>query len=195
MSPQRDYQADAGWESAPASQGFPATSQSAATRALFRKIAAGVRYGARAPIVFPFQLAALPAGWSVSGVTYGVAYGLRVGTVNLSAGPAAAPTALNVQVQEATEQKHCSGQGTGAQVVRVPGGVAYLYPPMLHNSLREMFACRVAGLAFNIRLAVTLPGSHRPVPGLAGLGGVLGVARGMRLLGPDRDAWTAHPVR
>lgn len=195
MTPRRAYEAAAGWESAPARPGIPATVQSAATRALLRKIAAGVRYGARAPIVFPFQLAPLPPGWAVSGVTYGVAYGLRVGTVNLSAGPADSPAALNVQVQEATEQKHCSGQGTGAQVVSVPGGVAYLYPPMLHNSLREMFACRVAGLAFNIRLAVTLPASHRPVPGVASLGGVLRVARGMRLLGPDRDAWTAHPVR
>jgi hypothetical protein len=193
MSPQRAYQAAAGWEDGPARQAFPATAESGATRELIAKVAASVRYGARAPIVFPFQLAALPAGWAVSGVTYGVAYGLRVGTVNLSAGPAASPAALNVQVQESTEQKHCSGQGSGAQVVTVHGAAAYLYPTL--RDQEEMFACRIAGLAFDIRLALTLPRSHRPVPGVARLGGVLRVARGMRLLGPDRDAWTAHPVR
>ena len=193
MSPQRAYQAAAGWEDGPARQAFPATAESGATRELIAKVAASVRYGARAPIVFPFQLAALPAGWAVSGVTYGVAYGLRVGTVNLSAGPAASPAALNVQVQESTEQKHCSGQGSGAQVVTVHGAAAYLYPTL--RDQEEMFACRIAGLAFDIRLALTLPRSHRPVPGVGRLGGVLRVARGMRLLGPDRDAWTAHPVR
>ena len=62
--------------------------------------------------------------------------------------------------------------------------------------MQEIYACRVAGLGFAVRLVRTLPGwPGRPVPRLASLGGVLGVARGMRLLGPDRDAWTAHPVR
>jgi hypothetical protein len=194
MTPQRAHQAAAGWESAPASQGFPATVQSAATRALLHKIAGWVRYGARAPIVFPFQLAALPTGWAVSSVTYGVAYGLRVGTVNLAAGPTSFPAALNVQVQEATEQKHCSGPPAGAQVVSVHGAPAYLYANPPRHQPQEIYACHVAGLGFTIQLDRTLAGSHRPVPGLASLGGVLRVARGMRLLGPDRDAWTAHPV-
>jgi hypothetical protein len=195
MTAQRTYQAAAGWENGANIGIFPTTVESGATVELIARVAASVRYGSRAPIVFPFQLAALPAGWAVSSVTYGVAYGFRVGTVNLAAGPASSPAALNVQVQEATEQKHCSGQGSGAQVVSVPGGVAYLYPNLPRHPSQEIFACRVAGLAFDIRLTPTLPGSHRTVPGLASLGGVLGVARGMRLLGPDRDAWTAHPVR
>jgi hypothetical protein len=194
MNPRRAYQAAAGWESRPASQGFPTTVQSAATRALLHKVAGWVRYGARAPVVFPFQLSALPAGWSVTSVTYGVAYGLRVGTVNLSAGPAESPAALNVQVQEATEQKHCS-RPAGTQVVSVHGAPAYLYANLPGHRLQTISACHAAGLGFGISLALTLPGSHRPVPGLASLGGVLRVARGMRLLGPDRDAWTAHPVR
>jgi hypothetical protein len=146
--------------------------------------------------VFPFQLAALPAGWAVSGVTYGVAYGFRVGTVNLGAGPASSPAALNVQVQEATEQKHCSGPPSGAQVVSVHGAPAYLQKVNRpRDQLQEIYACHVGGLGFTIRLVPTLPGSDRPVPSLASLGGVLGVARGTRLLGPDRDGWTVHPVR
>jgi len=195
MNAQRAYQAAAGWEDGPARQAFPNTDESGATVDLIAKVAALVRYDSGAPIVFPFQLAALPPGWAVSGVTYGVAYGFRVGTVNLAAGPTSSPAALNVQVQEATEQKHCSGQGSGAQAVSVHGSVAYLYPNLPRHPLQEIFACRIAGLAFDIRLTPTLPGGHQPVPGLASLGGVLGVARDMRLLGPDRDAWTAHPVR
>jgi len=190
----RGYQAVAGWENGPASEGFPATVQSAANRALLRKVAEWVSYGARAPIVFPFQLAALPAGWAVTSVIYGVAYGLRVGTVSLSAGPADAPAALKVQVHEATEVPHCSAPG-GAQVVRVHGAAAYLYANLPGHQFQTIYACNVAGLYLGMNLALTLPGSHRPVPGLASLGGVLRVARGMRLLGPDRDAWTAHPVR
>ncbi len=195
MSALRAYQAAEGWEAGPARQAFPTTTESGATVQLIAKVAGSVRYGSRAPIVFPFQLAALPAGWTVSSVTYGVAYGFRVGTVNLAAGPTSSPAALNVQVQEATEQRHCSGQGSGAQVVSVHGAAAYLYPNLPRHPLQEIFACRIAGLAFDIRLVPTLPGSDRPVPGVASLGGVLGVARDMRLLGPDRDAWTAHPVR
>ena len=195
MTPVRAFQAAEGWDDAPARQAFPTTTESGATMELIAKVAGSVRYGARAPIVFPFQLAALPAGWAVSGVTYGVAYGLRVGTVNLAAGPASFPAALNVQVQEATEQKHCTGPPAGAQVVSVHGSAAYLYANPPRADPEEIYACHVAGLGFTIQLTRTLPGSHRPVPGLASLGGVLGVARGMRLLGPDRDAWTPHPVR
>ncbi len=195
-NPQRAYQAAAGWENGPARQSFPATAESEATRELIAKVAGSVRYDSRAPIVFPFQLAALPAGWAVSGVMYGVAYGFRVGTVNLAAGPTSSPAALNVQVQEATEQKHCSGPPSGAQVVSVHGAPAYLQKVNRpRDQLQEIYACHADGLGFTIRLVPTLPGSDRPVPGLASLGGVLGVARRMRLLGPDRDAWTAHPVR
>ena len=195
MTALRTYQAAAGWENGAIIGDFPTTVESEATVQLIAKVAASVRYGSRAPIVFPFQLAALPAGWAVSGVTYGVAYGLRVGTVNLSAGPASFPAALNVQVQEATEQKHCSGPPAGAQVVSVHGAPAYLYANPPRHQPQEIYACHVAGLGFTIQLDRTLAGSDRPVPGLASLGGVLRVARGMRLLGPDRDAWTAHPVR
>jgi hypothetical protein len=80
-------------------------------------------------------------------------------------------------------------------VVSVHGAAAYLYANLPNQQVQTISACHAAGLGFDIRLDLTIPGSHRPVPGLASLGGVLRVARGMRLLGPDRDAWTAHPVR
>ena len=79
-----------------------------------------------------------------------------------------------------------------AQFVRVHGAPATLYSNVL-NSGQSLYVCDIAGLYLNINLVITVPKTHTPVPGAAGLG-ALALARRMRLLGTDPAAWTADPV-
>jgi hypothetical protein len=188
----RAEQTAAGWDNGSGYGGFPATAQSAANRALLRKIAERVSYGATAHIVFPFQLAALPAGWAVSMVGYRAAGGRLLGTGTLSAGPAFFPWALGVTAELAGTEGRCRNNPGGSHPARVHGAPGGYYSRGLAPIA---FACDVAGLYLTVSLSVTVPSTSKPVPGAASLGGPLSVARQLRLLGPDPAGWTAHPVR
>jgi hypothetical protein len=189
----RRYQAAAGWTPGAGPAGFPATVQSVATRALLRKVAERVRYGATARIVFPFQLAELPAGWTVSDAGYVPAGGRLLGTGGLQAGPADDPWALYVGVEPAgTEGGNCKINRGEGQFVRVHGAPATLYPNVL-NEGQAVYVCDVDGMYLNINLVTTIPKTRTPVPGAASLG-ALTVTRRLRLLGTNPAAWTTDPV-
>jgi hypothetical protein len=188
----RSYQAAAGWTNGPAIQNFPATVQSAAARALLRKIAGRVSYDAAAHIVFPVQLTALPAGWSVSSVGYVPSGGRLLGTGGLQAGPARYPGALYAGVMPAGTEGKCKINRGEGQLVRVHGAPATLYPNVL-NSGQALYVCDIGGLYVNINLVITDPKTHTPVPGAAGLS-ALAMARRMRLLGTNPAAWATDPL-
>ncbi len=190
----RSYEAAAGWTNGPAIQGFPTTVQSAAARALLRKIAGRISYGAAAHIVFPFQLAALPVGWAVSSVGYVPSGSRLLGTGGLQAGPARDPWALYAGVMPAgTEGGRCKINRGEGEFVRVHGAPATLYSNVL-NSGQSLYVCDTDGMYLNINLVITIPKTHTPVPGAASLG-ALALARRIRLLGTDPAGWTAQPVR
>ena len=189
----RSYQAAAGWTNGPAIQNFPATVQSAAARGLLRKIAGRVSYDATVHIVFPFQLTALPAGWSVSSVDYVPSGSRLLGTGGLQAGPVVNPGALYAGVMPAgTEGGKCKISRGEGQFVRVHGAPATLYPNVLHSG-QMLYVCDIGGLYVNINLARTDLKTHKPVPGAASLS-ALALARRMRLLGTDPAVWTTDPL-
>jgi hypothetical protein len=187
----RMYQAAAGWAIGPGPAGFPATIQSAASRALVRKVAERVSYGATAHIVFPFQLAGRPAGWTVSMASYVPAGGRLLGTGGLQAGPARYPYALYAGVRPAGTEGKCTINRGQGRFVRVHGAPATLYPNVL-NSGQALYVCDIGGLYVNINLFMTDPKTHRQVPGTSL--GALAIARRMRLLGTDPAAWTTDPL-
>jgi hypothetical protein len=187
----RMYQAAAGWAIGPGPAGFPATIQSAASRALVRKVAERVSYGATAHIVFPFQLAGRPAGWTVSTASYVPAGGRLLGTGGLQAGPARYPYALYAGVRPAGTEGKCTINRGQGRFVRVHGAPATLYPNVL-NSGQALYVCDIGGLYVNINLFMTDPKTHRQVPGTSL--GALAIARRMRLLGTDPAAWTTDPL-
>ena len=150
----RSYQAAAGWTNGPAIQNFPATVQSAAARGLLRKIAGRVSYDATVHIVFPFQLTALPAGWSVSSVDYVPSGSRLLGTGGLQAGPVVNPGALYAGVMPAGTEGKCKINRGEGQFVRVHGAPATLYPNVLHSG-QVLYVCDIGGLYVNINLART----------------------------------------
>ena len=189
----QSYQAAAGWTNGAAIQNFPATVQSAVARALLRKIAGRVSYDATAHIVFPFQLTALPVGWSVSSVGYVPSGSRLLGTDGLQAGPARYPGALYAGVMPAgAEGGQCKINRGEGRFVRVHGSPATLYPNVL-NSGQLLYVCDIGGLYLNINLVKTDPKTHTPVPGAASLS-ALAMARQMRLLGTNPAAWTTDPL-
>ncbi len=192
----RQYAAAEGWMPGPAQPGISAAVQSAATRALLRKVAANVSYGGTTHIVFPFQLPALPAGWALSGVGYTQSRGRLLGTGNLTAGPAGDPGALNVQAEQAglasSTCKIIPGQWSRTHVQGALAAAGTLDKPGIH--VQQVCARDIAGLYLWLSLDRDVPGTSRPVPGGAGLGGVANLAGRLRLLGTDPAAWTADPV-
>ena len=189
----RSYQAAAGWDNGPAYAGFPATVQSAATRALLRKVAERVSYGATARLVFPFQLGGLPAGWTVTSASFVPAHGRLLGTGGIQAGPGRYPGAVYVGVEPAGTEGYCRINRGEGQFVRVHGAPATLYLNVL-NEGQSVYVCNTDGLYLNINLITTLRKIHRPVPGAASLGGALIMARRLRLLGTNPAGWTTDPV-
>ena len=192
----RQYAAAEGWAPGPAQPGISAAVQSAATRALLRKVAANVSYGGTTHIVFPFQLHALPAGWALSGVGYTQSRGRLLGTGPLTAGPAGDPGALNVQAEQAglasSTCKIIPGQWSRTHVQGALAATGTLDRPGIH--VQQVCARDIAGLYLWLSLDRDVPRTSRPVPGAADLGGAANLAGRLRLLGTDPAAWTADPV-
>jgi hypothetical protein len=188
----QSYEMATGWVTGPSIGAFPATVQSAANRALLRKIAERVSYGATAHVVFPFQLAALPAGWAVSTVGYAPSAGRLLGTGGLSAGPAYYPWALGVTAMRAGSEGRCTNNPGGSHPARIHGAPGGFYP---QSVTPDAFACDVDGMYLTVDLSLHVPNTSRPVPGAASLGAPLTVARRLRLFGTNPAAWTARPVR
>jgi hypothetical protein len=183
----------------------------AATRALMVRVASHVRFGSAVPLAFPFRLTGLPAGWHVTESTPAV-FGGRLMGVGLYLGPAADSYALGVLMLPAPGPSWCTwGAGTGTyQKVTVDGTDLGTYQK------------DTVGGASGILRTIDEPGKHwqslcfadihgldvwmdndlanpftsdAPLPGEAGLGGLLNIFRHhVQLFGPNPANWTTHPL-
>jgi hypothetical protein len=172
---------------------------------LLLKVAAHVRYGVNTPVVVPFQLTGVPAGWRAqpSGIQVS---GAQMSTESLFAGPSADPVALNVVVtpaaakwnapEQAMGQSSCKQNGPASSYVTLDGARGVLF--VEHGQDRPQASLcfnNVHGLSVYISLDLKVPDTtSTALPGGTSLGGVTGVFRHMRLLGNDPVNWTADPL-
>ena len=198
----------AGWRNIPApadrargGQTGPARAaspQSAASRGLLLKIAAGIRYGDTTPLVFGFRLAGLPAGWRIADDYYFVPQAGRLAAGGISAGPPVDPTALGVSVGPAVSPaseyacKVVAGQTSRVTVNGAPALLRNLNEP--DKLWQSLCMNNVDGVSAQVDLDLNTPGSDAPLQGTDEFGGVLTVFHGVRLLGPDPAAWTTEPL-
>jgi hypothetical protein len=166
----------------------------AGARMLIR-IAANVRYGNTTPLKFPFWTADLPPGWALSLTTFRVSPSGELSSLRLDLGPATAPQAVYLDVSPVTPGSACgplAPPGFHLTHVTLDGTKATL---MTGHGRSDLCASDVDGLAVGVDFSATDPSTGRPVPGLSLPGGVLGLAKSLHLLGPDRSNWTSSPVR
>jgi hypothetical protein len=170
---------------------------SPATLALLVRVASHVRYGQTAPVGFPFRLTgALPNGWRLTQVSFGVSGGRLIGN-GVEAGPAADPTALSVGGSTTPDPFGCNfvtGQST--YVTRL--GERWVYRVLDETDKQWQSLCAsgpVNGVAgIEVSMDMNTPGSNAPLPGSTELGGVLGVLSRLRFLGTRSAAWTTTPL-
>lgn len=168
----------------------------ASVRPMLRQVAAGVRFTDSSPLVFPFWLAGIPAGWQQSLVQFAESGNARQ-AVTLSFGPASDPGALWLTVIPASDSvavrdnisEACTGGGAWGQPERVSvdGGRATVWA--MHqqgDDDQRLCADNIDGYA--IWADVT-------GPQIARFGGVAGMVRQLHLLSTDPGNWTAGPLR
>ncbi len=181
----------------------------ASTRALLLKVAERVRYGSTTPIVVPFQLTGVSAGWRAkpSGIQVS---GARMSTESLFAGPAVDTSALNVVVtpaaaalnatEQAISESTCKLNGPASHYVTIDGASGVVFAG--HGQWRPFTSLcfnDVHGLSVYISLDSKVAENmgdtaNTPLPGGASLGGVIGVFRHLRFLGTDPANWTPDPL-
>jgi hypothetical protein len=159
-----------------------------ADQALLLKVAAGVRYGYRAPLVFPFWLSGLPASWSVS-TSYFTESQPPVEATSLDLGPVQRPQAAQISVEPARGSNTCPFF-KGDSTVTLDGVKAIVQGNMLCISDLD-------GQSISMLLITDYYGGNdaHPVPGAASIGGVVGLFRHLHLLGSQASAWTTKPLR
>jgi hypothetical protein len=168
---------------------------SATTRELLVKVASGVRFRDKKPLVFPFRLSGgLPAGWQLTSVTFLPAGGRLVGT-SLAAGPASDPQALSVSFT-APDGYGCNYvPGQSSYVTRY--GVHWMYRVIDLIDKHVQMLCStstVQGATAMISLDMNEVGSNASMPGSSQLGGAFGVYQRLHLLGRSPAAWTPTPL-
>jgi hypothetical protein len=176
------------WAALDGSGGFDSP-PSPAEQALDLKIAAGVRYGYQAPLVFPFWLSGLPASWSVS-TSYFTESRPPVEATSLALGPVQKPQAVQVSVAPAGGNNTCHFF-KGDSTVTLDGVKAIVQGNMLCISDLD-------GQFISMMLMTSYygpEGALYQVPGAASIGGVVGLFRHLHLLGSQASAWTTKPLR
>lgn len=164
-------------------------SPSPADQALDLKVAAGVRYGYQAPLVFPFWLSGLPASWSVS-TAYFTEGRAPVEATSLTLGPVQKPQAAQVSVEPAGGNNTCSFF-KGDTTVTLDGAKGIIQGNLLCISDLD-------GQFITVMLETSYygpEGALYQVPGAASIGGVVGLFRHLHLLGSQASAWTTKPLR
>jgi hypothetical protein len=204
----------AGWTNVPGTathRGRPGTSaaklahvqpqaQSAASQALLVKIAVGLQYGERAPLVFGFELAGLPTGWQPADTYSYAPQGGRLAATGWSAGPTVDPTALSISIGPAVATtnsdyacKYVSGQSAAVTLDGAPALLRTLDEPDKH--WQSLCANDIDGVQPYLTLDLNTPGSNAQLPGGDQAGSLLTVFGNVRLLGPDPASWTIEPLR
>jgi hypothetical protein len=185
------------WEYAPGAwatlTGSAGSSTPASTlRALTVRVADGVRYGYQTPLVFPFWVGGLPAGWQPS-TTYFTGSRPPVQASGLDLGPAEKPQAAQINVGPASGNSGCIFQ-KGDSYVTLDG-----VKGIVQGSSFAQLLCisNLHGQAFTLLLSLQYfsNGVRRPVPGAASLGGVVSLFKHLHLLGSQVSAWTTEPFR
>jgi hypothetical protein len=192
-----------GWYNVPAkppghgAPGHPAYQQSAATRALLLKVAAGIRYDGATAQVYGFILRDVPASWRAAATpaSFGYAADGRIVNTAWQAGPASDPQGLSISVGPAAAScKMFAGQSQYVTVDGVRAALRTINLPAKHN--QDLCLADVDGLAVDVDLDLTVPGTAAtPLPGSTGFGSAVAVFSHLRLLGPDVAGWTPQPVR
>ena len=167
-----------------------------ARQAMLHQVAANVRYADTTPIRFPFWFTGVPAGWTANSASFGVTPSGDLAGQGLSLGPAIDPGALGIGVIPTPPGSSCKFIAGQSQHVTLDGVSAVLRTlDEPGKGYQSLCAADVSGLQVYIRLDTTETASNTPLPGAGGLGGALGVARALHLLGADPAFWTTRPLR
>jgi hypothetical protein len=161
-----------------------------AQRAAMLRVAANVRFGQTTPLRFPYWLAGRPKGWRLSGVNFDEVTrprsGLYITLIDapLDSDQSSRPETIQVWVQQAGPGADAGcGPQPPQRSIPLDGGHAQINPDGTYLCANDL-----DGLALNV--ALQEPTRQTAVPGL-----VLGIARGLHLLGVDPANWTTSPLR
>jgi len=160
------------------------------------RVAANVRYTDTTPIRFPYWFTGVPAGWTATSATFGVTPSGELVGQGLNLGPAVDPGALGLDIMPTPLGASCKFIAGQSQYVTLDGAKAVLR--MLNEpgkGYQSLCAAGVSGMQVFIGLDTTEPATSSPPPGAGGLGGALGVAKALHLLGADPANWTTSPLR
>jgi hypothetical protein len=157
------------------------------------KVAAGVSYGPTTPLLFPFWTGAKPPGWRVSG-SYLMEPPGAPEAKSLLYGPAADPSAVEIDVTPASGGGGCAFEFIQGQsrYVTVDGTRATLRT-LSGKGWQQLCVGDVNGFMILVSLDITIQGAA--VPGEAALGGALGIAKAIHILGTAPSGWTINPLR
>jgi len=156
---------------------------------LIAKVAAGVLFGAPQPaLMFPIQLTGLPAGWRVNSVSFVSDAGAPRGRQLILAGTGLLPTAQPmVDVRLAGPASSCYFYPGGQSQHRTINGIETV---VTHRNGGPGFPATFqvcAAHAHGLSLSIATYGRESPR--------AVSIFRDhLRILGPGRSRWTAHPL-
>ncbi|HUN32431.1 MAG TPA: hypothetical protein VMU95_10505 [Trebonia sp.] len=169
------------------------------TMAMLRAVASSVKFGQKTPVVFPFLLSGLlgphgaaPAGWQLTSVSFWPSRSRLVGRA-ISAGPAAAPSALSVRAAPPDGSGCDFVAGLSTYVTRF--GVSWI-EQAVGQVKAGVTLCSTgaspAGLVDGLQVFIEVEAYN--LPGFSSLGGPFGVFARMKFLGGQSAGWTTDPL-
>jgi hypothetical protein len=183
---------------------------SAATQAILYRVATGVRYATYPQVRYGFTISGLPASWLVTPageITNVTSIGRVLANTGWEAGPAADPSALNIDVEP-------TGQEPAEAFLSADGDADNAIPKLagyiIIDSVREPFytissgdhvsqeflsAPDIGGVQLSISLDLRTENTpSRPLPGGRVVSDLQILVSRLRLLGPDLARWTTSPT-
>jgi hypothetical protein len=179
-----------------------------------RRIAATLTFGSAGPVKYPFQYAGvLPHSWTPRSEGDFVIFQSQSADYNLEISNPVISQALSISVWPASQDSvlpavlapasGCVSDGKDAttrRYVTLDGARALLWtrrfgPQSISRTEQGLCAHNIDGMSVDMTLYTNVPGTSRPLPGLAQLGTVLTIFRQLRLLGPEVRNWTTQPVK
>jgi DNA-directed RNA polymerase specialized sigma24 family protein len=164
----------------------------AAERPLLSRVAATVKYGLVTPLAFPYWVTGIPANWAVTVASFTEPSG-RLADLSVSLGPRADSLALTLDVQPTAPGDTCPFVAGQSSYVTLDGARAVLQVLTEPGRWETVCAADAHGFLIDDTLEIDEPNTSTPVPGEAGLGGVMGIAERIHLLGAG--ARTTDPLR
>jgi hypothetical protein len=180
------------WQYAPG--GWAMLSLSSATRArsgqaLALSLAAAVRFGGTAPVLFPYRFTGMAGSWQVSEVDYTMDAGQPAARMlHLTSGRLRKQIQLDVS-PPGTVDEPCGKQGTASGTATLDGARVEIL-----RKGGQLCGDDVDGLQIDLFIENGVNGVAA-TPSGSGSGEVLGYARELHLLGTSQANWTANPLR